>query len=162
MATPSNRRSGALCGALCALLCAAAGAAADAERVERVLAQTPLIDGHNDLPWEIRDRFGGDLARIDLAAPTAALPVAPDSAPLMTDIPRLHKGRVGAQFWSVWIPAATKGPPAVQMTLEQIDLVKAMCARYPGDLAMAYTAADIRRLHHAGLVASLVGVEGGH
>jgi membrane dipeptidase len=140
----------------------AARAATDAERVERLLAQTPLIDGHNDLPWEIRDRFGGDLTRIDLAAPTSALPAPPDGAPLMTDIPRLHKGRVGAQFWSVWIPAEAKGPPAVQMTLEQIDLVKAMCARYPADLAMAYTAADIIRLHRAHRIASLIGVEGGH
>jgi membrane dipeptidase len=141
---------------------AAARAATDAERVERVLAQTPLIDGHNDLPWEIRARFGGDLTRIDLAASTAALPAPPDGAPLMTDIPRLRTGRVGAQFWSVWIPAETRGPEAVQMTLEQIDLVKALCARYPADLALAYTAADIIRLHRAHRIASLIGVEGGH
>ncbi len=148
--------------ALLLALPAAARAATDAERVERVLAQTPLIDGHNDLPWEIRARFGGDLTRIDLAASTAALPAPPDGAPLMTDIPRLRTGRVGAQFWSVWIPAQTKGPEAVQMTLEQIDLVKALCARYPADLALAYTAADIIRLHRAHRIASLIGVEGGH
>ena len=134
----------------------------DARRIERVLSQTPLIDGHNDLPWEIRERFGGDLTRIDLGANTAALPAPSGAAPLMTDIPRLRRGHVGAQFWSVWIPVDIRGPQAVQMTLEQIDLVKAMCARYPHDLAMAYSAADIRRLHHAGLIASLVGVEGGH
>ena len=148
-----------------ALLLAApltARAATGTERVERVLAQTPLIDGHNDLPWEIRARFGGDLVKIDLAASTAALPAPPDGAPLMTDIPRLRVGRVGAQFWSVWIPAATRGPEAVQMTLEQIDLVKAMCARYPADLAMAYTAADIVRVHKAHRTAALIGVEGGH
>ena len=148
-----------------ALLLAApltARAATDTERVERVLAQTPLIDGHNDLPWEIRARFGGDLVKIDLAASTAALPAPPDGAPLMTDIPRLRVGRVGAQFWSVWIPAATRGPEAVQMTLEQIDLVKALCARYPADLAMAYTAADIVRVHKAHRIAALIGVEGGH
>jgi membrane dipeptidase len=80
----------------------------------------------------------------------------------MTDIPRLRQGRVGAQFWSVWIPAETRGAEAVQMTLEQIDLVKAMCMRYPADLAMAYTAADIIRLHKAHRIASLIGVEGGH
>jgi membrane dipeptidase len=148
--------------ALLLALPAAARAATDAERVERVLAQTPLIDGHNDLPWEIRARFGGDLTRIDLAASTAALPAPPDGAPLMTDIPRLRTGRVGAQFWSVWIPAQTRGPEAVQMTLEQIDLVKALCARYPADLALAYTAADIIRLHRAHRIASLIGVEGGH
>ncbi|TLY57214.1 MAG: membrane dipeptidase, partial [Gammaproteobacteria bacterium] len=86
-----------------------ARAATDAGRIERVLAQTPLIDGHNDLPWEIRARFGGDLAKIDLAASTAALPAPPDGVPLMTDIPPLRAGRVGAQFWSVWIPVDVKG-----------------------------------------------------
>ena len=135
---------------------------AEDQRIDRVLTQTPLIDGHNDLPWEIRERFGNDLSKIDLAGDTAALRPPAGSLPLMTDIPRLRRGRVGAQFWSVYIPVEVKGPQAVQMTLEQIDLVKAMCARYPHDLAMAYTAADIRRLHHAGLIASLIGVEGGH
>ena len=141
---------------------AAPDAAGQAQRIERVLAQTPLIDGHNDLPWEIRARFGGDLSKVDLGAGTADLPAPPGEARLMTDIPRLRRGHVGAQFWSVWIPVEVKGPQAVQMTLEQIDLVKAMCARYAHDLAMAYTAADIVRLHKAHLVASLIGVEGGH
>jgi membrane dipeptidase len=81
---------------------------------------------------------------------------------MMTDIPRLRRGHVGAQFWSVYIPVEVKGPQAVQETLEQIDLVKSMCARYPHDLAMAYGAADIIRLHRAHLIASLIGVEGGH
>src|SRR5258708_22150180 len=76
-----------------------APAASESARVAHVLEQTPLIDGHNDLPWEIRTRFGGDLARIDLAHSTAALPAPADGAPLMTDIPRLRQGRVGAQFW---------------------------------------------------------------
>jgi membrane dipeptidase len=152
---------------LAAALAAAATSAADApeavdQRLDRVLTQTPLIDGHTDLPGEIRERFGGDLAKVDLAANTAALPAPAGSLPLMTDIPRLRRGRVGAQFWSVFIPVEVKGPQAVQETLEQIDLVKAMCARYPHHLAMAYTAADVRRLHRAGLIASLVGVEGGH
>jgi membrane dipeptidase len=145
-----------------AVASAATPQAADPQRIERVLVQTPLIDGHNDLPWEIRERFGGDLARVDLSVNTAALPAPQGSPPLMTDIPRLRRGRVGAQFWSVFIPVEVKGPQAVQQTLEQIDLVKAMCARYPHDLAMAYSAADIIRLHRAHLVASLIGVEGGH
>ncbi|HEY0767936.1 MAG TPA: dipeptidase [Steroidobacteraceae bacterium] len=159
----SRRALSALALLLLALPAASAGGTpGDAQRIERVLAQTPLIDGHNDLPWEIRARFGGDLNKIDLAASTAALPAPPDGAPLVTDVPRLRAGHVGAQFWSVWIPAQTKGPEAVQMTLEQIDLVKAMCARYPNDLAMAYTAADIVRLHRMRRIASLIGVEGGH
>jgi membrane dipeptidase len=133
-----------------------------AQRVAHVLAQTPLIDGHNDLPWEIRDRFGGDLAKIDLASDTSAIAPPAGSPALMTDIVRLRRGQVGAQFWSVWIPVDVKGAAAVQMTLEQIDLVKRMCARYPHDLAMAYTAADIVRLHKEHLIACLIGVEGGH
>jgi membrane dipeptidase len=134
----------------------------DAQRIERILTQTPLIDGHNDLPWEIRARFASDLSKIDLAHSTADLPVSGDDPPLMTDIVRLRAGHVGAQFWSVWIPTEVQGAAAVQMTLEQIDLVKRLCARYPQDLAMAYSAADIVRLHKAGRIASLIGVEGGH
>jgi membrane dipeptidase len=140
----------------------ALAAADDAQRVARILAQTPLIDGHNDLPWEIRTRFGGSFASVDLSRSTAGLPVSGDDAPLMTDIPRLRAGQVGAQFWSVWIPVDVQGAAAVEMTIEQIDLVKRMCAHYPRDLAMAYTAADIVRLHKAGKIAALIGVEGGH
>jgi membrane dipeptidase len=153
--------------ALLSLLAAGAVLAADStaalqQRVERVLTQTPLIDGHNDLPWEIRERFGSDLSKIDLTAGTAALPAPAGRAPLMTDIARLRQGHVGAQFWSVFVPVEMKGLQAVQATLEQIDLVKAMCARYPNDLAMAYTAADITRLHKSHRIACLIGVEGGH
>jgi membrane dipeptidase len=131
-------------------------------RVIRVLEQTPLIDGHNDLAWEIRDRYKSRLASIDLKTDTSKLPVGPDQTPLMTDILRLRAGHVGGQFWSVWVPVEVKGPEAVQMTLEQIDLVKRMAARYPADLEIAYTAADVRRIHHAGKIASLIGIEGGH
>ena len=105
-----------------AVASAAAPQAADPQRIERVLAQTPLIDGHNDLPWEIRERFGSDLAKLDLSANTAALPAPAGAAPLATDIPRLRHGHVGAQFWSVYVPVEMKGPQAVQATLEQIDL----------------------------------------
>ena len=131
-------------------------------RVEHVLSRTPLIDGHNDLPWEIRDRFKGDLAAIDLNSDTARLPFPAGESPLMTDIPRLRVGHVGGQFWSVWIPTEMKGFEAVQVTLEQMDLVKRMAAQYPGDLEMAYSAADVRRIHQAHKVASMIGIEGGH
>jgi membrane dipeptidase len=131
-------------------------------RVEQVLLHTPLIDGHNDLPWEIRDRFKGDLAAVDLKLDTTHLPHPAGASPLMTDIPRLRAGDVGGQFWSVWIPSEMKGYQAVQITLEQMDLVKRMAARYPGDLEMAYTAADVRRIHQAHKVASMIGIEGGH
>ncbi len=131
-------------------------------RIDRVLAATPLIDGHNDLPWELRDRFQGDLSKIDLGSDTSRLSPPANAVPLMTDIPRLRAGRVGAQFWSVWIPTEIRGSQAVQITIEQIDLVKAMNARYATDLGMAYSSDDIRRLHKSGKIASLIGVEGGH
>ena len=147
------------------LVVSAPGIATEAnyhERVVRILKATPLIDGHNDLPWEIRERFKSNLGAIDLAADTSKLPHAVDAAPLMTDIPRLRAGLVGGQFWSVWVPVTIKGNEAVQTTLEQIDLVKRMAARYPADFEMAYSAADIRRIHRAGKIASLIGIEGGH
>jgi len=150
---------------LCLMLCLplSAWAAEDYQhRLDQVLLQTPLIDGHNDLPWEIRERFKSDLAAINLGADTKHLPFEPGQAALMTDIPRLRAGHVGAQFWSVWIPVSTPGFEAVQMTLEQIDLVKRMSAQYPADFAMAYSAADIRRIHKSRKIAALIGIEGGH
>ncbi len=150
---------------LCLMLCLplTTWAAEDYQhRIEHVLSQTPLIDGHNDLPWEIRERFKGDVAAVNLAADTRHLPLQAGQAALMTDIPRLRAGHVGAQFWSVWIPVSTQGFEAVQMTLEQIDLVKRMAAQYPADFAMAYSAADIRRIHKSHKIASLIGIEGGH
>jgi membrane dipeptidase len=131
-------------------------------RLVHILRQTPLIDGHNDLPWEIRERFKGRLSAVDLASDTSKLPTPPDASPLMTDIPRLHAGMVGGQFWSVWIPVDIKGAEAVQTTIEQIDLVKRMAAKYPSDFEIAYTAADVRRIHKAGKIASMIGIEGGH
>ena len=131
-------------------------------RVDRVLTQTPVIDGHNDLPWEIRDKFG-NVGNVDLAADTSNLHGKDgDDVHLMTDIPRARKGHLGAQFWSVWIPASVSGPEAVQMTLEQIDIVRTMVAKYPKDFEMAYTADDIEHIEKSGRIASLIGVEGGH
>lgn len=140
----------------------AAGAPDYSARVTHVLAETPLIDGHNDLPWELRDRIHGHLFSIDLRQDTAHIPPPTDGVALMTDIPRLRAGGVGGQFWSVYIPAEVNGPEAVQMTLEQIDIVKRLADLYPNDLEMAYTAADVRRIHKAHRIASLMGMEGGH
>ena len=126
-------------------------------RVERVLAKTPVIDGHNDLPWEIRDNYDFWRKPLDLDADTSRL-----EARLQTDLPRMKRGGVGAQFWSVWIPAELKGDEAIRVTLEQIDIVQRMVERYPARLEMASTAADIRRIQKAGRIASLIGVEGGH
>jgi len=141
---------------------AASGADAYSRRVEQVLLRTPLVDGHNDLPWEIRERFKSDLGAVDLLADTARLPVPAHAAALMTDIPRLRAGHVGGQFWSVWVPTDMKGFAAAQTTLEQMDLVKRMTERYPKDLEMAYSAADVRRIHRAHKIASMIGIEGGH
>src|SRR3979409_514252 len=98
-------------------------------RIDQVLLQTPLIDGHNDLPWEIRERYKSDVAAINLAADTSHLPAGPDQAAFMTEIPPLPACDCGSQVWSVWIPVGTQGFEAVQMTLEQIDLVKRMAAQ---------------------------------
>jgi membrane dipeptidase len=154
--------------AIALVLCTSAAFAAPADdaalaaRVHRVLEKTPLIDGHNDLPELIRERFGS-VDNIDLSKDTSKLPLknADDSA-LMTDIPRLRAGQVGGQFWSVWISPAVTGAAAIKMTLEQIDIVKSMAARWPKDFAMAYTADDVVRAHQAGRIASLIGIEGGH
>jgi len=131
-------------------------------RLARILEETPLIDGHNDLPWAIRDITHGKFANINLDTDTSAIATMPGWPNLVTDIPRLRAGHVGAQFWSVFVPVSIKGFEVVQTTIEQIDLVKRMAARYPKDLEMAYTAADIRRIHRAHKIASLIGIEGGH
>jgi membrane dipeptidase len=158
----TKRTAMRLLGGMLLLPLAAWGADANHHRVEQILLRTPLIDGHNDLPWEIRERFKSDPAAVDLKSDTTHLPFPPEGAALMTDIPRLRAGQVGGQFWSVWIPTQMQGFEAVQTTLEQIDLVKRMAARYPGDFEMAYTAADVRRIHQARKVASMIGIEGGH
>jgi membrane dipeptidase len=132
------------------------------DRVTKILAKTPLIDGHNDLPWEIRERFKGRLSTFDLKSDTSKLPAPDGEAALMTDIPRLRAGMVGGQFWSVWVPVEISGAQAVETTVEQIDLVKRLAAKYPADLELALTAADVRRIHRAGRIAALIGIEGGH
>jgi membrane dipeptidase len=129
---------------------------AQISEVRKLLREVPLIDGHNDLPWQFRKRKA-DLSAINLATDTSKL-----SDPLVTDIPRLRAGGLGAQFWSVYIPVALPGPPAVQAVLEQIDLVHRLVARYPDTFELALTADDIERIHRQGKIASLIGMEGGH
>lgn len=126
------------------------------DQVRRILRSTPLVDGHNDLPWQIRDRFKGRLDDIDLTDTSRLDP------PLQTDVARLRTGLVGAQFWSVYVPVESAGAAAVQAVLEQIDLVGRMVEGHSSDLELARTADDVVRIHRAGKVASLVGVEGGH
>ncbi|XOV89951.1 MAG: dipeptidase [Pseudomonadota bacterium] len=136
--------------------------AADAdalERVTRVLKKTPLIDGHNDLPFQYRRRVGNRLSRMDIADDLTRL-----ERPTHTDIRRLRAGMMGGQFWSVYVPVQEYGgsPGDPASVLMQMDLVKRLAARYPKDLEMAYTAADVRRIHKAGRIASMMGIEGGH
>ncbi|WP_277967842.1 dipeptidase [Sphingomonas echinoides] len=126
------------------------------DRVAKVLRATPLIDGHNDWPETLRDREGEKRWTIDLAAGLDRVSPRYD-----TDIARLRMGGVGGQFWSVYVDAALPGLEQVKQTLEQIDLVHQIVARYPKDFAIARTAADVRRIHAAGKIASLIGVEGG-
>jgi membrane dipeptidase len=114
-----------------------------------MLRRFPLIDGHNDLPWALRGRP----VPVDLAEPVAGT---------HTDLPRLAAGGVGAQFWSVFVPASMAGEAAVTAVLEQIDLARRMIAAYPQALELALTAADVERIFAAGRVASLLGAEGGH
>src|SRR5215467_2086546 len=117
-----------------------------------LLARSPLIDGHNDLPWQLREA-GPDAARTDIAAPVSFT---------HTDLPRLAQGKVGAQFWSVFVPVTLAGEAAVATTLEQIDFVRNMVRRYPEALELARTAADVERICAGGKVASMLGAEGGH
>jgi membrane dipeptidase len=122
-------------------------------RIARVLKNTPLIDGHNDWGETLLDVAGDARWTIDLNRL--------DPAKFDTDITRLRKGQVGGQFWSVYVPAEVTGPAAIKATLEQIDIIRGIAARYPQAFEMAGTAADIRRIHKAGKIASLLGVEGG-
>jgi len=125
-------------------------------RAHAVLKAQPIIDGHNDWAEQLRGQFGEKWWSVDLKADGRSF-----KSPLHTDIPRLHAGQVGGQFWSVWVPATITGPAAVKATLEQIDIIRGIAARYPADFELASTAADIRRIEKAGKIASLMGVEGG-
>lgn len=127
------------------------------ETAKRILREVPLVDGHNDLPWELRQQVANQLARIDLRGDTSTR-----AEPMHTDIPRLRSGGVGAQFWSVYIPVDLEGPEAVKTVIEQIDVVKRFTDQYDEAFEMAYTAGDVVRIHRAGKIASLIGMEGGH
>jgi membrane dipeptidase len=153
---PPVRPSGLLLLALTVTTAAPAAAQADAalERARKILRSVPLIDGHNDLPWEIRTSKTAprDVAAYDLRGRT----------PGHTDLQRLQAGQVGAQFWSIYVPGEVKDSGYARIQLEQFDIARRIIARYPERLAPARTAADIEREVKRGRVASLLGMEGGH
>ncbi|WP_125777905.1 dipeptidase [Antribacter gilvus] len=124
-----------------------------AERIQALLATHPVWDGHNDLPWELREQAAYDFDAMDIAGPVPTT---------HTDLPRLRAGGVGAQFWSVFVPATLAGGAAVTATLEQVDAVHRMVERYPDQLALARTADDVEAAWASGRIASLMGAEGGH
>lgn len=126
-------------------------------RVRRVLDATPLIDGHNDAPWQYRSRVKNQVSKLDFGGDLTGLD------PMMhTDLPRMRAGGMGGQFWSVFVPVRLEGADAVQATLEQIDVVHRLIARHPDALALALTADDIEAAHREKKIASLIGMEGGH
>ena len=141
------------------LVCQGLGADDFLDRVEKVLKATPLIDGHNDIPWQFRRRVNNDLGQLDLSTDLSLL-----KNPTQTDIPRLRHGLLGGQFWSVYVPINAYGGTSehVQQVIEQIDVVYRMTSMYADTFEMAYTADDIERIHRKGKIASLIGIEGGH
>jgi membrane dipeptidase len=123
------------------------------ERAKAVQRQSPLIDGHNDYPWALREKAQRNFEKLDIARPQPSI---------MTDIRRLRAGGVGGQFWSVYVPAELMGQSAVTATLEEIDTVHQMMRRYPDTFELALTADDVERIFKGGKIASLIGMEGGH
>ncbi len=124
-------------------------------RIDRILKRTPLIDGHNDIAEQLAEHYKRSIA--GLASGTDQR----QPHPLMTDMARLHQGRVGGQFWSVYINGTITGDAAIRETIEQIDIVRRMIDAYPGDLELARTADDVVRIHKKGKIASMIGIEGG-
>jgi membrane dipeptidase len=135
-------------------LTSAPGAQDFMARAKALHKQVPLIDGHNDYPWALRQHnIERDLNKLDIKVSQPSI---------HTDIARLREGGVGGQFWSVYVPASMQGQTAVRVTFEQIDVVHRMMRKYPDAFELARTAADVERIFKAGKIGSLIGMEGGH
>jgi membrane dipeptidase len=143
----------AVCVTLTLSPAAQTGDAALLERARALHKQVPLIDGHNDYPWAVRENVQRDIDRLDISTPQPTI---------HTDIARLRTGGVGGQFWSVYTPSDFAGQTAVTATLEQIDIVHQMMRKYPETFELALTAADVERIFTRGKIASMIGMEGGH
>jgi membrane dipeptidase len=126
---------------------------AQEDRAGRLHREVPLTDGHNDLPWQYREKVKRKFSELDVSKPQPQL---------MTDIARLRQGGVGAQFWSVYVPSDFEGADAVPATLEQIDVVYELVRLHPETFAIALTAGDVERIFASGKIASMIGMEGGH
>jgi membrane dipeptidase len=165
-----NRSLPALAISLLALATASTASAQTAEQPvdERTAQQTaaaalrnaPVWDGHNDVPGQLRGRFGNVIGDFDFSD-TTSVPAIGTSTAMHTDLPRLAQGQVGAQFWSVYVSADLPGPVAAVTTIEQIDVMKRLIARYPDRLAFATTADEVEAAMRRGRIASLLGMEGG-
>lgn len=143
----------ACAGSLLACEAPAPSVEAQEDDARRLHEEVPLIDGHNDLPGQYREEVNRKFSELDIAS---------EQPKLHTDIPRLREGGVGAQFWSVYVPASLEGADAVRATMEQIDVVYELARRYPETFEMAFTADDVERIFDSGRIASLIGMEGGH
>jgi len=131
---------------------ACAASASSLQHAQQILDETPIADGHNDLPGVIRLKAGGNVAQWDISGRAAS----------DTDIPRLREGKVGTQFWSVYVPTGIPPADALRQQLEQIDIARQVIERYPDDLGFADSASSILAEQKRGRIASLLGIEGGH
>ncbi|MCR2832981.1 dipeptidase [Parerythrobacter lacustris] len=145
-----------------ALVAAPAAAQTPEEVAAAALDAAPVWDGHNDVPIQLRGRWNNAIADFDFEDTTDTGPEHSEGRTMHTDLARLRQGKVGAQFWSVYVSADLKEPEAVQATIEQIDVTRRLIDKYPGDLALALTADDVERAVANGKIASLIGMEGGH
>lgn len=122
------------------------------EQALTLMNSTPLIDGHNDLPWILLSKFHNQLGKVDLTILSGT----------HTNIPKLQAGKVGGQFWAAYVPCETQYKDAVRLTLEQIDVIHRMCSKYPETFQLATSSSELSEAFSSGKIASLIGVEGGH
>ena len=150
----------------CAIMAGPAAARTPQQVAEAALRAAPVWDGHNDTPIQLRGRFGNVIGDFDFEDTTDTGSKEEEGTwkgrVMHTDLKRLHQGKVGAQFWSVYVSADLPEPEAVQATIEQIDVTKRLIGRYPSQLELALTAEDVKRAMQRGRIASLMGMEGGY
>ena len=140
----------------------AAQAQSAEETAAAALEAAPIMDGHNDVPIQLRSRLGNQINEFDFHDTTGTARDGVENSAMHTDIARLRQGKVGTQYWSVYVPASLDEPEAVQMTIEQIDVTKRLIDRFSEDLQLALTADEIEAALADGKIASLMGMEGGH